>query len=334
MEKRRMIAVATFVLAAAVWPINAGAASTVVAGRFTVNRSIAQSSSPGHLYVLDDRQKAVYRYPLAQDGLPATQFDGVLYPQVASAVYGLAVDKVGHVFVADPDQGIIAEFAAGATGHQQPISILNVGAVSADRLKIDDAQRLYVHYGVNQDIAIFAKGAHGNDPPISVITPQGDPTDYVVARNGALYVLNDTRPVAVYNSPLRNPSQPDRLIWPDGNFYLFGTTLALDEATERLYIQFGPDGDYWDKVDYDVRPPAPTGAPSVQKPWIFTGDCGSKNFVNVGGTVIIKNYLIVSCLNNADVLVYRTGQFGRQRAPVETVGLGTLSSPWEMAVGP
>jgi hypothetical protein len=123
-------------------------------------------------------------------------------------------------------------------------------------------------------------------------------------------------------------------MWPDGNFFVFGPTLALDEVMHRLYIQFGPDGDYWDKVNYDVRPPSPSSVPSVQEPWIFTGDCGSANYVFVGGTVIIKQYLIVSCLNNGDVLVYRTGRFGRQKAPVESVGQGSLQSPWEMAVGP
>jgi hypothetical protein len=330
--KKRRAAMAAFMLAAAVWPHAAGANSTVGAEGPVANRLIARSPSPSHLYVLDDGQKAVYRFPLAQDGLPAMQPDGVLYPQVASYVYGVAVDKVGHVFLADPDQGMVAEFAAGAMGKQQPISILNVGGVAPDHLKIDDADRLYVHYGVNQEIAIFAKGAHGNDAPISIIPTYGWSIDYVVARSGALYVLENNYAVAVYKNPLHNPSQPDQLMWPDGNFFEFNSTLALDEATDRLYIQFGPDGQYWSKVNYDVRPAS--GAVSPVGPWIFTGDCGSANYVNVGGTIIIKQYLIVSCLNNGDVLVYRTNLFGRQRAPVETVGQGTLASPLEMAVGP
>jgi hypothetical protein len=330
MAKYRIAALATAYLAVAgaICTLIAGA-DPIVAGRTIAGRSVARSvQSPGHLYVLDG--SAVYRFPLAQDGLPATQPDGVLYPELTSGFYSLAVDKIGHVFVADIDQGIVAEFAAGATGHRFPISILYVDAPA--RLALDDAERLYVYCDAfqEQNIAIFARGAHGHDTPISIVAKYGFEVDYVIAKNGVLSVLNDSYAVAVYNHPLNNPSQPDRLIIPDGNFFEFNSTLALDEATGKLYIQFGPDGQYWDKVDYDVRPTVP----SAQKPWIFTGDCGSANYVFVFGTVIVKSYLIVSCASNGDVLVYRKDQFGRQRAPVEIVGEGILGFPRQMAVGP
>jgi DNA-binding beta-propeller fold protein YncE len=246
---------------------------------------------------------------------------------------GLTVDKLGHVFVADPDEGTVSQFAAGATGQQYPISTLNVGNVP-DRLKIDDGERLFVHLNGYETIEIFARGAQGSDAPIRIIPTYGWSIDYVVARSGALYVLENNFAVTAYDNPFQSSSQPSRLIKPDGGFFEFNSTLVLDEATDRLYIQFGPDGQYWDKVDYDVRPPTLTSVPSVQKPWIFTSDCGSANYLNVGGAVIIKQYLIVSCLNNSDVLVYRTGRFGRQKAPIETVGQSSLTSPWEMAAGP
>jgi hypothetical protein len=291
------------------------------------------------LYVLEHAYKAVYRFPLAQDGLPATQPDGVMYPQGAVYPEGLAVDKVGHMFVADPNGwgGAVAEFAAGATGQQQPISILNLSTAGPDRLSIDGSQRLYVHYNANQDIAIFSKGAHGNDAPISVVVPyqfKYYSIDYLIAKSGSLYVLNQALAVVVYNHPLDSPTQPDRFMRADGGYEaFFNQTIALDEATDRLYLQFSvTDPRYWNKVNYGVRPLS--GASAATDALIFTGDCGSTGQSSVFGTVIVKNYLIVSCNSNGDVLVYRTNQFGRQKAPVETVGQGSLYSPVEMAVGP
>jgi len=327
---------AVFALAAASWPQVVGAAPTGSVGRPVVDRSVAPSPlSPRHLYVLD-RAAAVYRFPLAPDGLPATQPDGVMYPQGASDPTGVAVDKVGHIFVADPDGwgSAVAEFAAGALGPQQPISILY--AYGPDRLIFDDAERLYVHLNGNQSIAIFAKGAHGHDAPISIVT-NNYAFDYVVDNTGALYTVTSGGPVVVYDRPLNNPSQPDRLIEADAHYFQFSQTLALDAATDNLYIQFyPPDELYWDKVNYDVRPAASPSIPVfAHAPWIFTGDCGPANSAILGGTEVIKNYLVVSCnFVQGDVLVYRKDQFGRQRQPVETIGRGLFVSPWEMAVGP
>jgi len=333
---RRFVLVATAVImqAAAFWPQSDLAASIGDAGRSVIYSSVARSPlTPRHLYVLDGGT-AVYRFPLAQDGLPAMQPDSALYPEGARDLTGLAVDRAGHVFVADGDKGTVSEFAAGATGQQQPISVLDLGGDGPDRLNIDNSERLYVHYGENQDIAIFAKGAHGNDAPISIVPPWNTSfvTDYVIAIDGALFVTNYVRPVTVYDDPLQNPSLPSRFIWPDGNFYAYKTTLALDDATDHLYIQLDPNPEkYWNKVSYDVRPLS--GAPSTWFPYIYTGACGEAFSVN--GTKIIKNYLIVSCNNNPGVVsVYRKSEFGRQRAPVEIVGQGTLCCPFEMAVGP
>jgi hypothetical protein len=336
MEKHRIAAsvAVAFALTVAPWSESSGAAS-IRSGLLTVvhGSDVSQSSSPRHLYVLDGGT-AIYRFPLAQDGLPAMQPDSALYPEDARDLTGLAVDRAGHVFVADGDKGTVSEFAAGATGQQQPISVLYLGGDGPDRLNIDDAERLYVHYGFNQDIAIFAKGAHGNDAPISIVPPWNTSfvTDYVIALDGTLFVTNYVRPVTVYDDPLQNPSQPSRFIWPDGNFYAYKTTLALDEAMDHLYIQFDPNPEkYWNKVSYDVRPLS--GVPSTWFPYIYTGACGQAASVN--GTKIIKNYLIVSCNFNPGVVsVYRKGEFGRQRNPVEIVGRGTLCCPFEMAVGP
>jgi hypothetical protein len=300
--------------------------------------------------VLDVAYKAVYRFPLAQDGLPATKPDGVLILQGSVFPLGLAVDNVGHIFVADPNgwgcnylgvcvyAGAVAEFAAGATGPQRPMSILSLHQDGPDFLKLDGAGRLYVHYNNGQKIAIFAKGARGNDAPISIVPSYRNPpvlsSDYVIGENGALYVLTPAGPVAVYDDPLHNPLQPNRFMWPQrGLEFGFDATLALDESTNRLYIQFHSQAEfYWNKVNYGIRPPS--GKLVSTDPLIFTGDCGSTTQNYVGGTVIVEKYLIVSCASNGDVLVYRTDQFGRQRDPVEAVGQNSLQSPWEIAVGP
>jgi hypothetical protein len=336
MRARRFIAtMGAAAVAASQWPLAAMAASTISAGHSVLGQA-PSSTSPGHLYVLDNN-RAVYRFPLAQDGLPDTRPDGVMYPQGAVYPQGIAVDKAGHVFVADPNGwgGAVAEFAAGSVGQQQPISILNLSGDNPDRLKIDDAERLYVHYNKNQDLAIFAKGAHGNDAPISVVPPFPGAwfiIDYVIGPRGTLYALNSVYPLAVYDDPIHNPSSPNGLIWPDGG-HAFNTTVAFDAATDRIYIQFYVSSPhYWEKVNYDVR--APSGNNAAAYNFIFTGDCGSTQESFVGGTVIVKKYLIVSCNSNSDILVYRTDQFGRQRKPVETVGKGTLSGNWEIAVGP
>lgn len=337
MVKYRIAALATASLALAVacWPMSAGADSIGDPGRSFLVRTVAHSSpSHGHLYVLY-RENVVYRFPLAKDGLPSTKPDGELIPMGATDLYGLAVDKVGHVFVADANQGIVYEFAAGATGRQPPISILNLPGDYPDYLQMDDAGRLYVQYNANWDIAIFAKGAHGNDKPISIVPRYGYAYDYVIAKSGAMYVLDHGGAVAVYYEPLFNPSHPDRLIWPDGNFYAFSTTLAIDEATDRLYIQFDDCCQYyWTKVNYDVRPLSRSSVPSAQMPWIFTADCAPKGQNWVPSTVIIKDYLIVSCSTDADVFVYHANKFGRHGAPFEVVGDGIIGTPWEMAVGP
>jgi hypothetical protein len=245
-NKLRIPAMATAVciVAFAVWPHCAAVANVGA-------RSAARSSTLGHLFVLDVQQRAVFRYRLAQDGLPAIKPDGVLYPEGTVYPEGLAVDKAGHIYVADPHgwgcdyigvclpAGGVAEYAADATGPQHPISILRLSQNNPDRLKIDDSGRLYVHYNAGQDIAIFAKGAHGNDSPISVIPPFYDPelaSDYVIAKNGALYVLDSPGPIMLYDDPLQSPSQPNQLMWPDGGYeFAFSQTLALDEADKQLY---------------------------------------------------------------------------------------------------
>ncbi len=335
MDKRRIAAftMSMFAIVAALRPAESGAVNISGQKVFVLSRPVARAAlTPRHLYVLDGGN-AVYRFPLAQDGLPATQPDSALYPEGAHDLTGLAVDRAGHIFVADGDKGTVSEFAAGATGQQQPISVLDPGA-DPDRLNIDDHERLYVHLGANQDIAIFAKGAHGNDAPISVVPPWNSSfvTDYVIATNGTLFVTNYVRPVTVYDDPLENPLQPSRFIWPDGTFYAYKTTLAIDDAANRLYIEFDPNPvKYWNKVSYDVRPLS--GAPSTWFPYIYTGACSAAFLVN--GTKIIKNYLIVSCNYNPGVVsVYRKDELGRQRNPVEIVGQGTLCCPFEMAVGP
>src|SRR4029077_671955 len=118
---------AAFSLAGPNWPVDAKASPTISYGPTLVYRSLMPvSSSPRHLYVLEHAHKAVYRFPLAQDGLPATKPDSVLLLEGAEYPLGLAVDKVGNIFVADPLGwgSAVAEFAAGATGESQPISVL------------------------------------------------------------------------------------------------------------------------------------------------------------------------------------------------------------------
>jgi hypothetical protein len=347
MARRRIsaVAAASVALFIAPWPHSVAAAHTV-AGRPAPMASIARSSSAGHLYVLDFMigHHAIYRFALAPDGLPATQPDSALYPQGAIYPQGIAVDKSGHIFMADPlaytcyaygvclQGGAVAEFAAGATGPQWPISLLYADLPGI--VKMDDAQRLYVHIDGRHEIGIFAKGAHGQDPPISVVSDHALVTDYTIAKSGVLYASNFDGPVGVYDNPLNSPSQPDRLINQDGNFYSFRGTLALDEATNRLYIQFDVQLEkYWNKVNYDVRSPSGVPAATAKGPWIFTGDCGPLGLTSVGGAVIIKKYLIVSCASIGVVFVYRTGQFGRQ-SPVELVGQGLFNGPETMAVGP
>ncbi len=334
------ITIAALAVVATSWPCFVCAAPIQGIGHSISEGTTARSlPASRHLYVLEHANKAVYRYPLAQDGLPSAQPDGVLYPQGAIYPEGLTVDKVGDVFVADVHGwgGAVAEFAAGATGPQEPISILNLGADGPDRLNIDSSDRLYVHYNANQDIAVFAKGAHGNDAPMSIVPPYQRKyysIDYLIAKSGWMYVLNEALAIAVYQNPLGSPSQPNGIMRADGGYEaFFDQTLALDAATDRLYLQFSvTDSRYWNKVNYGVRPLS--GTSLATDPLIFTGDCGPAGQSSVFGTVIVKKYLIVSCNNNGDVLVYRTDEFGRQRAPVETIGRGTLVSPMEMAIGP
>jgi hypothetical protein len=319
-------------LFAAIWP-QVAVAAHIGSGGSVTDRAAARSRSSRHLYVVDI-SNVVYRFPLKLDGLPATQPDGVLYPDGAVTLRGIAVDTVGHVFVADTGAGTVAEFASGAVGHQKPISILYVSGV--DRLKFDDDERLYVHDVSGKSIAIFARGAHGHDLPISTVPPYNQQEfviDYAISESGALYVINyHPYPMAVYNDPLHNPSQPDEFVRADGD-NAFSWTLAMDEATDNLFVQFSVENpQYWNKINYDVRPAS--GTKTDAHYFIFTGDCGTRGTSIAGGSVVVNKYVIVSCYNDRDVLVYRSDQFGRQRAPVETLGQRLFASPWELAVGP
>ena len=317
-------AVAALVLAAAIAPL-AGLAA---------NR---QGQGAKHLYVLDDYYKAVYRFPLAKDGMPAPQADGVLYPQGAITPSGLAVDRDGHVFVADSTANVIDEFAAGATGQQSPIATLNVGANQPNYLKFDASDRLFVHYGYDQSIAIFAKGAHGKSKPISIVpayySPQSS-NDYVVTPDGSLLILmwaQGGSRIAIYNHPIKHPSKPDAFMWPQGGYeFVFWQTMALDERANRLYVEFNPEASSkWGRVDFASRPlPGSNGTPDD---WLLTDQCGSSKWWGVGGSLVYQDYLFVSCSASGDVLVYDKRATGKQRA-VATIAKG--SYPWEIAVGP
>src|SRR5580692_6888549 len=58
------------------------------------------TTAKGHLYVADQTAGAVYRFPLASDGLPSNRPDSVLYGGLTTP-FGLAIDRVGHLFVSD-----------------------------------------------------------------------------------------------------------------------------------------------------------------------------------------------------------------------------------------
>jgi hypothetical protein len=296
--------------------------------------SAAKARGNGHLYVLDSYYKAVYRFPLAGDGLPATTSDGTLTLDGAIAPSGLAVDAAGHVFVADPNGwgGAVAEFPA-KMGSQQPISLLDLAPCKPDYLKMDAAERLYVHCNADQTIQIFAKASHGDAQAMSVIRPFKNPelaSDYAIGSGSELYVLSYAGQVGVYGHPLQNPAAPDAFIAPSGGFeFEFGQTLAYDAVANSLYIEFGPRyGGHWYNVDYTERPVQQRAA---GEQWLLTSDCGNQQWAGVLGTVIEQSYLIESCAASGSVFVYRTGQFGKRRT-VETVVRNIY--PYEVAIGP
>jgi hypothetical protein len=313
----------------------------VVAGAPAGSRPV---TAHGHLYVLDVGTLSVFRFPLGAEGLPAAKPDNVLRLEGAKYPLGLAVNRAGNVFVADGQLGVVNEYAAGASGPQKPISTLNIPGAAPDHLKIDDAERLYVHLGggdQNEAIAVYAKGAQGNDGPLSVIVPYYSPelaADYVITPSGKLYVLDWSHGAGIlgYEHPLESPSKPDELLSVQGPWETsVGYSLALDDATGHLYFQF----DYryeekWDNVNFADRAITETGGgiSTGGDPSIFSSECPAQ-YGQTGGAVIVKRYLMVSCVFNPEVLVYRKDRFGK-RSPVEIVGRGALAGPSQIAIGP
>jgi hypothetical protein len=299
---------------------------------------------PGHLYVLDANAGAVLRFRLAKDGLPEKEPDAVLTAEGAELPSGLAVDRSGNMFVADVDGWAgVAKFAAGSTGLQKPVSVLNMARYGADWLRIDDDSHLFVHVESNpyNGIVVFSESARANDEPMSVIPPFRRSececiADFVVAQSGSLYVLDSPGPVDVYEQPLRSPQRPDWFMSPAGYPSLetnFEQTLALDEASSSIYIQFQSWESYeWNVANFGVR--AAARDERLPDQLIFTGQCGTaSNGPGVMSAAISQSYLLMSCLIPRAVLVYHADEFGRQRL-IERVGLGDLQSPDEITLGP
>ncbi|MBV9647044.1 MAG: hypothetical protein JO043_06260 [Candidatus Eremiobacteraeota bacterium] len=320
----------------ALWVSLAGAEAAVNAPDRQLDATYERTKSFGHLYVLDVYYLAVYRFPIRFDGLPASRPDGTLYLEGAQQPTGLAVDRTGHVFVADWKAWGVAKFAVGATGHRSPISTLAPKLCVPDYLKVDDPGRLYVHCNGDQTVRIFAKGARGNDPPLNVIPPYFQNefvSDYTVSDAGTLYKLDYAGPVEVYKHPLRHPPQVDFFLKPqDGYEFNFYQVLALDQLTDHLYIEFYTRAESpWNKVNYAARALGEPRDPTPLDPLIFTGDCGSMQWNGVGGIVVSGQYLIVSCSSSGDVLAYRKDRFGRQHAVEKVI---SNIYPGEIAIGP
>jgi hypothetical protein len=304
-------------------------------------RDLAPTASHGHLYVLDVSSLAVYRFPLASDGLPAAKPDGILNPEGTKDPQGLAVDRSGHIFIADFVAQVVYEFAAGAIGQQKPMSTLNLPGNGPDHLQMDSAERLYVHYengdgGHGNAIAIFAKGAQGNDPPISLIAPFYSPegvTDYVISPLGVLFILDWSMGahIIAYNNPLDSPSTPDVFLWFQGGLeFNPGYSMAFDDETNQLYFQFYVDGigpGYY--MNFAARR-IPYNSTALDH-MMFSGQCPAQDGQS-SGAVVSKQYLIVACTFNPEVLVYRKDFFGH-REPVEIIR-GPLRGPAQIAIGP
>jgi hypothetical protein len=346
---RAAVTTALVALAAIVSPQSAFAGPAASARAAAIHGSLAPAPGPqGHLYVLDVSSLAVYRFPLGPDGLPATSPDGTLKLVGARDPQGLAVDPSGHIFVADPVTQVVSEYAAGANGPQPPISTLNLFGYGPFHLKMDSAERLYIEYGANQNqsIGIYAKGAQGADQPMSVIAPYYDPelaADYVITPSGTLYILDWSTGAGIIgysnvflNSAKGYPSAPDifmQLQGPGGPLGEFdpGYSMAFDDETSQLYFQFLPQDNGLD-MDFAVRKVPYSGYPTERDSMLYSKRCPAQ-YGQSGGAVIAKEYLIVSCEFDPEVLVYRKDRFGI-RNPVEIAGRGTLGGPSQIAIGP
>jgi hypothetical protein len=323
-------------------PSDAQAATPSAGSAVVPHGSRARPSWPqGHLYVIDTTAATVDRFPLAADGMPSEEPDSSFVISNPGLPEGLAVDRSGNVFVADEVAGAVNEYAAGATGLQAPVATLNLLNDAPNVLKMDEKERLYVHYGggvQNESIAIFAKGATGNDQPMSVVPPYTNPpglaSDFVIPRSGKLYVLYFGGPIAVYNDPLNDPVQPDTFMWRQSMWeFDFVFSLALDQAEQRLYMGFVSRSEYrWNTDNWGVRSLIPSGG--ALDPLIYNGQCGKVlGDDRIYETVIVQKYLIASCLTDHDILVLRKDRFGMQNA-VKVIGRKLLLGPSQIAVGP
>ena len=297
-------------------------------------------SVSAHLYVADGSKKAVYRFPIGQDGLPATQPDSMI-SWAFNEPAGIAIDHAGNVYVADVAANAVYEFKANAFNADafmvtRPIQTLNVSFPQA--IAVDSHGYLYVETLETNAVNVYAPHAHGNDPPLHTM-PMGNLfiRAVLVDSNDRLFVMVISRVYAFF-SPLTNWTKPTLLFSADRYENVFLSTMGLDETENALLVEFAPDIENreYAAADFGRRTLNPLTSARPKEPKILTKECrgSSRGPGDAEGALISGNYFMFGCNEaNAAVLVYPAHKYGRLQL-VERVGEGILLSPLDVKLGP
>jgi sugar lactone lactonase YvrE len=110
---------------------------------------------------------------------------------------GVAVDRVGHIYVVDGGAKAVLEYAANANGNVAPIAVLqgaNTGFQYPAALTLDPSGVLYVADFNANSVFVFGAGASGNIAPTRTIhgsnTTLSSPSGVALDASGKLYVAN------------------------------------------------------------------------------------------------------------------------------------------------
>lgn len=210
-----------------------------------------------YIYVTNPGNFSVTIYPTGETGnvTPTSTIigsnTGLFGPR------GVAVDKVGEIYVKNYDSSITV-YSAGATGNATPIStIIGSGNVSVGNgpIALDAAGNIYVAYctlvgtfpnlSCTFSVLVYSAGATGNATPIATIsgnnTGLDGPDGVAVDKAGKIYVMNSgNNSITVYGPGATGNATPTATIKGSNTGLDSPEGMAVDKEGKIYITNLGP----------------------------------------------------------------------------------------------